>query len=311
MMMVATKHYAFIDRLPHVRGRLVEDAPLARLSWFKTGGPADVLFEPADEADLVNFLRHVPGDIPLTVIGVGSNLLVRDGGVEGVVIRLGRAFSEIEIRADVVKAGAAAMDVHVARAAQKAGLGGLEFMVGVPGTVGGALRMNAGAYGREIKDVLLHAHAVDRYGHVHELRTADFGYGYRSSTAAKDLIFLRASFQTKTSSAEDIKARMDEISAERQESQPIGTRTGGSTFKNPDGKKAWQLIDEAGCRGMQIGDAQISEKHCNFLINHGAATASEIETLGEAVREKVREKTGVELEWEIAILGRESHEGNA
>lgn len=309
MMMVATKHYAFIDRLPHVRGRLVEDAPLARLSWFKTGGPADVLFEPADEADLVNFLRHVPGDIPLTVIGVGSNLLVRDGGIEGVVIRLGRAFSEIEIRADVVKAGAAAMDVHVARAAQKAGLGGLEFMVGVPGTVGGALRMNAGAYGREIKDVLIHAHAVDRYGHVHELRVDDFGYGYRKSKAPKELIFLRASFHTKIREADDIKARMDEISAERQESQPIGTRTGGSTFKNPEGKKAWQLIDDAGCRGMRIGDAQISEKHCNFLINHGGATASDIETLGEAVRDKVREKTGVELEWEIAILGRNDDGG--
>lgn len=309
MMMVATKHYAFIDRLPHVRGRLVEDAPLARLSWFKTGGPADVLFEPADEADLINFLRHVPGDIPLTVIGVGSNLLVRDGGIEGVVIRLGRAFSDIEIRGDVVKAGAAAMDVHVARAAQKAGLGGLEFMVGVPGTIGGALRMNAGAYGKEIKDVLIHAHAVDRYGHVHELRVGDFGYGYRKSKAPKDLIFLRASFHTKTRAADEIKARMDEISAERQESQPIGTRTGGSTFKNPDGKKAWQLIDEAGCRGMRVGDAQISEKHCNFLINHGSATASDIEALGEAVRNKVREQCGVELEWEIAILGRESAGG--
>jgi UDP-N-acetylmuramate dehydrogenase len=308
-MMVATTHYAFIDRLPHVKGRLVENAPLSRLSWFKTGGPADVLFEPADEADLVSFLRHVPGDIPLTIIGVGSNLLVRDGGVAGVVIRLGRAFSEIDIRADVVKAGAAAMDVHVARAAAKAGLAGLEFMVGVPGTIGGALRMNAGAYGKEIADVLIHAHAVDRYGHVHELRAADFGFGYRTSKAAKDLIFLRASFHTKAGDEAAIVARMNEISAERQESQPIGTRTGGSTFKNPDGKKAWELIDAADCRGLRVGDAQVSEKHCNFLINHGAATAEDIETLGEMVRAKVKEKTGVELEWEIAIIGRKAGDG--
>ena len=283
-MMVATKHYAFIDRLPHVKGRLVENAPLSRLSWFKTGGPADVLFEPADEDDLVGFLRHVPSDIPLTIIGVGSNLLVRDGGVEGVVIRLGRVFADIKSRADVIKAGAAAMDVHVAREAAKAGLGGLEFMVGVPGTIGGALRMNAGAYGREVKDVLIHAHAVDRYGHVHELRPDDFGFGYRTSKAAKDLIFLRASFQGKTGDAQTIRARMDEISSERQESQPIGTRTGGSTFKNPDGKKAWELIEAAGCRGLRVGDAQVSEKHCNFLINHGAASAEDIETLGEQAR---------------------------
>ncbi|WP_020399892.1 UDP-N-acetylmuramate dehydrogenase [Kordiimonas gwangyangensis] len=310
-MMVATKHYAFIDRLPHVKGRLVEGAPLSRLSWFKTGGPADVLFEPADEADLVSFLRHVPSDIPLTVIGVGSNLLVRDGGVEGVVIRLGRAFSEIEIRGDVVKAGASAMDVHVARAAAKAGLAGLEFMVGVPGTIGGALRMNAGAYGKEIADVLIHAHAVDRYGHVHELRAEDFGFSYRKSEAAKDLIFLRASFHTKTGDEAEIFERMSEISNERQESQPIGTRTGGSTFKNPAGKKAWELIDAAGCRGLRVGDAQVSEKHCNFLINHGEATAEDVETLGEMVREKVKAHSGVDLEWEIAIIGRKAGAGEA
>ena len=308
-MMVAEKHYDFIDRLPHVRGRLVANAPLNRLSWFKTGGLADVLFEPADEEDLVKFLRHVPGFVPLTVIGVGSNLLVRDGGVEGVVIRLGRAFSGIDVRADVVRAGAGAMDVHVARVAQKAGLGGLEFMVGVPGTIGGALRMNAGAYGREIADILIHAHAVDRYGHQHELRAKDFGYGYRSTSAAKDLIFLRASFQGKIKDEADIKARMDEICQERQESQPIGTRTGGSTFKNPDpeksgGKKAWELIDAAGCRGLRIGDAEVSEKHCNFLINHGTATSDDVEALGETVRQKVKDATGIELEWEIAIIGR-------
>ncbi len=308
-MIAQEKHMPFIDSLPHVKGRLVENAPLSRLSWFRTGGPADVLFEPADEADLVSFLRHVPGDVPITVIGVGSNLLVRDGGVEGVVIRLGRAFSQIDVRGDVVKAGAGAMDVHVARAAQKAGLTGLEFMVGVPGTVGGALPMNAGAYGVEIKDVLIHAHGVDRYGHVHELRAADFNFGYRSSNPeTKNLIFTRASFQAHTGDPAEILFRMEEISAERQESQPIGTRTGGSTFKNPEGKKAWELIDAAGCRGMRIGDAQVSEKHCNFLLNLGSATAAQIEELGEAVRAKVLEKTGVELEWEIRRIGRTAEE---
>lgn len=312
-MMAQEKHLPFIDRLPHVRGRLVENAPLARLSWFRTGGPADVLFEPADEEDLVTFLRHVPGDIPVTVIGVGSNLLVRDGGVEGVVIRLGRAFSSIEVRGNVVRAGAAAMDVHVARAAQKAGLTGLEFLVGVPGTVGGALPMNAGAYGLEVKDVLLHAHGVDRYGHQHELRVDDFNFGYRHAAGkkVKGLIFTRASLQARTGDPKAILAKMEQISAERQESQPIGTRTGGSTFRNPDGMKAWQLIDEAGCRGLRVGDAQMSEKHCNFLINHGTATAAEIEELGEAVRAKVKENSGVELEWEIRRIGTSLTGGNA
>ncbi|TNE62742.1 MAG: UDP-N-acetylmuramate dehydrogenase [Alphaproteobacteria bacterium] len=302
-MMAQAKHLPFLDNLPHVRGRLVEQAPLARLSWFRTGGTADVLFEPADEADLIAFLRHMPGDVPMTVIGVGSNLLVRDGGVDGVVIRLGRAFANIVIRGDVVKAGAAAMDVHVAKAAAKVGLSGLEFMVGVPGTVGGALRMNAGAYGREIKDVLLHAHAVDRYGHVHELRAEDFGYAYRSSRIGEGMILLGGSFQCQTGDVETINAAMAKISADRQESQPLGTRTGGSTFKNPEGMKAWELVDKAGCRGMRIGDAQVSEKHCNFLLNHGEATAAQIEELGETVRKRVKETSGVDLEWEIRIIG--------
>jgi len=294
----------FLDSLPHVRGRLVKKAPLARLSWFRTGGEADVLFEPADEADLVAFLRHLPGDVPLTVIGVGSNLLVRDGGVDGVVLRLGRAFANIVIRGDVVKAGAAAMDVHVAKAAARAGLTGLEFLVGVPGTIGGALRMNAGAYGAEIKDILLHAHAVDRYGHVHELRPEDFDYSYRESAITDGMIILSGAFQGRAGDVDDIGAEMARIMSERQESQPIGTRTGGSTFKNPDGMKAWELIDKAGCRGLRVGDAQVSEKHCNFLINHGDASAADIETLGEEVRKRVKEKTGVELEWEIRILGK-------
>lgn len=295
--------YPFLENMPHLKGRLKEGADLARLSWFRTGGPADILFEPTDEADLQTFLRNLPGDVPLTVIGVGSNLLVRDGGVRGVVIRLGRGFSGILIRGNVLKARAGTMDVHVAREAQKAGKSGLEFMVGVPGTVGGALRMNAGAYGREIKDVLLHSHAVDRYGHMHEFKLEDFAFSYRKTALPQNLIFLGASFQVKDGNPEEIQKRMDEITSARSESQPIGTRTGGSTFKNPEGTNAWKLIDEAGCRGLQIGDAQVSEKHCNFLINHGNATATEIEELGETVRERVKANSGVDLHWEIQRIG--------
>lgn len=293
----------YLEKLPHVRGRLVENACLSRLSWFRTGGPAEVLFEPADEADLVNFLRHLPCDVPITVIGVGSNLLVRDGGVKGVVIRLGRAFADIKIRGDIVKAGAAAMDVHVAKAAAKAGVTGLEFLIGVPGTVGGALRMNAGAYGQEIEDVLAHAHAVDRYGHIHEFRPDDFNFSYRHCEIPEHMIFLNASFNVKSGQEEAVRKRMAEINEQRQDTQPIGTRTGGSTFKNPEGQKAWELIDAAGCRGMTIGDAQVSEKHCNFLINRGDAKAADIELLGETVRNKVKEHSGVELEWEIQRIG--------
>lgn len=299
---------AVIGRLPHIKGRLVMDAPLSRLSWFRTGGNADILFEPADEADLIAVLRHLPGDTPITLIGVGSNLLVRDGGVEGMVIRLGRGFSEICVRGNVVKAGAAAMDVHVAKAAHKASLTGLEFLVGVPGTIGGALKMNAGAYGREIKDVLKHAHAVDRYGHIHELAPKDFKFSYRHTGLADNLILLSASFDAVTGDSDAIAAKMNEISTARAESQPLGTRTGGSTFKNPDGQHAWELVDRAGCRGLRIGGAQVSEKHCNFLINHGDATADDIEKLGEQVRAQVLDKTGVALEWEIRRIGRKSED---
>jgi len=293
----------YLENLPHVRGRLVENACLSRLSWFRTGGPAEVLFEPADEADLVNFLRRIPGSVPVTVIGVGSNLLVRDGGVKGVVIRLGRGFANIHMRGDIVKAGAAAMDVHVAKAAAKAGMAGLEFLIGVPGTIGGALRMNAGAYGQEIKDVLAHAHAVDRYGHIHELKPKDFKFGYRHSEVKVGMIFLSASFHVKSGQPELVAARMAEINEQRIETQPIGTRTGGSTFKNPEGQKAWELIDAAGCRGLKIGDAQVSEKHCNFLVNLGEATAADIEKLGETVQRRVKENSGVNLEWEIRLIG--------
>jgi len=302
-MTVQFSHPDFLDKLPHVRGRLVENACLSRLSWFRTGGPAQVLFEPADEADLVAFLRRLPRSVPLTVIGVGSNLLVRDGGVQGVVIRLGRAFSDIRIRADIVKAGAGAMGVHVAKATARAELTGLEFLVGVPGTVGGALRMNAGAYGQEVSEVLKHAHAVDRYGHIHEFTSKDFDFSYRECAIDPSMIFLSASFQAHFGEEAEIKDRMAQINEVRQETQPIGTRTGGSTFKNPEGKKAWELIDAAGCRGMRIGGAQVSEKHCNFLINHGDATAADVELLGETVRRKVKETCGVELEWEILRIG--------
>jgi UDP-N-acetylmuramate dehydrogenase len=296
-----------VEAMPHMKGRLVEGAPLARLSWFRTGGPADLLFEPADEADLVEFLRHLPVNVPVTVIGVGSNLLVRDGGVEGVVIRLGRGFAEIEARANLVKAGAAAMDVHVARFCADKALTGLEFLVGVPGTVGGAVKMNAGAYGGEVSDVFEHAHAVDRLGHIHEFSSQDLNFSYRNSAITDDMIILGASFKVSPGVPEDIKTRMNEIATSRQDSQPIGTRTGGSTFKNPDGHKAWELIDQAGCRGMRIGDAQISEKHCNFLINHGDASAADIERLGERVREAVKDKTGVALKWEVRRIGRFSN----
>lgn len=311
--MVILAHKAeFLGKLPHIRGRLVEDAPLSRLSWFRTGGTADLLFEPADADDLIAFLRALPTGVPVTVIGVGSNLLVRDGGVEGVVIRLGRGFAGIETRGDIVKAGAGAMDVHVARKAQEAGLAGLEFLVGVPGTIGGAVRMNAGAYGREVKDVLLHARAVDRLGHVHELDLADMGYSYRHADVADDLIFIDATFKGTTDDKAGIAARMDEITTARAETQPIGTRTGGSTFKNPEGgKRAWELIDAAGCRGFAIGDAMVSDKHCNFLINKGKATAAEIEAVGETVRARVKEASGIELEWEIKRIGRAAGEGTA
>ena len=297
-----------VANFPHVKGRLVENAPMARLSWFRTGGNADILFEPADEEDLLHVLRRLPGSVPITVIGVGSNLLVRDGGIEGLVIRLGRGFSEVCIRGNVVSAGAGAMDVHVAKAAAEKGLAGLEFLVGVPGTIGGAVRMNAGAYGREIKDVLKHAHAVDRFGHIEELEPEDFAFEYRRSAISNDLIILKAAFRAAQGDVSEIKARMKEISTTRAESQPLGTRTGGSTFKNPEGGHAWQLVDEAGCRGLKIGDAQVSEKHCNFLINHGGATAAQIEELGETVRERVKSHSDVDLEWEIKRIGRHANE---
>ncbi len=284
------------------------NAPLAGMTWFRVGGPADVLFLPVDADDLAAFLADAPKDVPLTVIGVGSNLLVRDGGVRGVVIRLGAALGAIAIEGECVRAGTAALDLAVARAALEAGLGGLEFMVGVPGTVGGGLRMNAGAYGGEFKDVLIEARGLDRSGVLRTLSRDEMGFTYRNSAAPSDLIFLDALFQAKPEAPAAIAARMEQITSSREASQPIRTRTSGSTFKNPDpaktgGRSAWQLIDAAGARGLVHGDAQVSEQHCNFLINRAQARAADLEALGEEVRARVLKTTGVSLEWEIKRIG--------
>lgn len=292
-----------IDRLPAVRGEYREGVALARFTWFRAGGPAEVLFVPADEDDLGQFLAGVPQDVPLTVIGVASNLLIRDGGIPGVVIRLRNAFAMIERSSDHVRAGAGALDINVARFAADEGLTGLEFLSGIPGTIGGALRMNAGAYGSEIKDVLLRATAFDRRGQRHALDAAAMGFDYRHCSAPADWIFLSAELSAKPAQAEEIAQRMAAIGAARNDTQPIRSRTGGSTFKNPPGKRAWQLIDEAGCRGLTIGNAMVSEKHCNFLINTGNATAQELESLGEEVRRRVRAHSGVDLQWEIKRIG--------
>ncbi len=290
--------------LPELRGRLKAEAPLKDLTWFRAGGPAEVLYSPADEADLAYFLKSTPADIPVTVIGLGSNLLVRDGGIEGVVIRLGRGFGDVTVEDGFrLRAGAAVPDVKVARAAADAGISGLSFYRGIPGCVGGALRMNGGAHGRETCEVVVEARAVDRHGNIHVLPVAALGYAYRHCGAPEDFIFTEALFQGEPGDPAAILAEMDGIAAYREEAQPIKSRTGGSTFKNPPGHKSWQLIDAAGCRGLVIGDAQVSELHCNFLINRGNATAADVEGLGEEVRRRVKENSGVQLEWEIKRIG--------
>jgi UDP-N-acetylmuramate dehydrogenase len=292
------------DLLPNLRGRLMPEAPLKDFTWFRAGGPAEVLYLPADEADLAYAMRHVPEDIPVTVIGLGSNLLVRDGGIEGVVIRLGRGFGEIGIEeGSRLRAGAAVPDVKVARAAADAGIAGLSFYRGIPGSVGGALRMNGGAHGRETCEVVVEVRAVDRKGEVHVLPVAELNYAYRHCGAPEDFIFTEALFQGEPGEPAKILAEMDDIAAYREQAQPIKSRTGGSTFKNPPGGKAWQLIDAAGCRGLAVGDARVSEMHCNFLINEGNASGADLEELGETVRARVKEKSGIELEWEIKRLG--------
>jgi UDP-N-acetylmuramate dehydrogenase len=293
-----------IDRLPRVRGTLRAEAPIARLTWFRVGGPAEVLFSPADLEDLATFLSAKPADVPVTVIGVGSNLLVRDGGIAGVVVHLGKAFARVQIDGTDVHAGAGMADVAVAAAARDAGLAGLEFLSGVPGTIGGALRMNAGAYGREIKDVTIQAEALDDKGRLHSLGLDSLGFAYRHTAVPEGWIFTAAVLAGTPSDKAAVARRMAEIRDAREESQPLRTRTGGSTFQNPPNEKAWELIDRAGCRGLTRGGAQVSEKHCNFLINTGTATAADIEGLGEEVRRRVREATGIELVWEIRRIGR-------
>lgn len=305
-----------LHRLPPVRGRYTENAPLAGITWFRVGGPAEVSFRPADREDLLDFLKDKPADVPVTVIGVASNLLVRDGGVPGVVLRLGRGFAQIEPEGNALLCGGGALDRNVATVAKQAGLGGLEFLAGVPGTIGGALRMNAGAYGREMKDVLISAEAVDPHGQVHALGPDDLGFSYRHSSIPEDWIFLSARLKGRPDQPDAIAHRMAEVQKSRCTSQPIRSRTGGSTFKNPPpetcgGLKAWQLIDKAGCRGLKHGGAMVSEKHCNFLINTGNATAEDLELLGETVRKRVREDSGVTLEWEIRRIGRPRGKGFA
>ena len=294
----------FKKLMPELRGRALANQPLAELTWFRVGGPAQLLFMPDDEADLAYFLARLPAEFAVTVIGLGSNLIVRDGGVPGIVVRLGRGFNGIAVEGTRIRAGAAVPDVKIARTAQEAGISGLSFMRGIPGAIGGALRMNGGAYGRETKDVLVEARAVDRHGRVHVLRNADMHYTYRHCGTPADYIFTEALFAGERGDPKRIAAEMEKITEARESTQPVKSRTGGSTFKNPPGGgKAWQLIDAAGCRGLADGAAQVSEMHCNFLINRGGATAAEIERLGELVRRKVEEHSGVKLEWEIARIG--------
>ena len=290
---------------PGLRGRMTANASIAETTWFRVGGPAQILFTPADVDDLADFLAVLPAPIPVTAIGLGSNLIIRDRGVPGVVIRLGgRAFNAIEVMEDSrLIVGSAAPDAFVAKAAATAGVGGLAFLRGVPGSIGGALRMNAGAHGGEIKDVLIEAEGVDRSGAKRRFTNADMGFSYRHSQAPADVIFTRATLWGVPGDPDAIAAEMERITRAREASQPIREKTGGSTFKNPPGRKAWELIDKAGCRGLILGDAQVSEMHCNFLINRGAATAADLEALGEEVRRRVSETSGVALEWEIRRIG--------
>jgi UDP-N-acetylmuramate dehydrogenase len=290
-------------KMPALRGRLLVNQSLAELIWFRVGGPAQVLFMPEDEKDLSYLLANLPDDVPVTTIGLGSNLIVRDGGIAGVVVRLGRGFNDVAVEGMRIRAGAAVPDVKVARTAQEAGIAGLSFLRGIPGGIGGALRMNGGAYGGETKDVMIEARGVDRRGAVCVYNNADMGFSYRHCGVADDVIFTQALFEGVPGDAAAIAAEMNKITESRESTQPVKSRTGGSTFKNPSGGKAWQLIDAAGCRGLRLGGAQVSEMHTNFLINLGNASAADIEALGETVRERVRQNSGVDLEWEIKRIG--------
>jgi len=287
-----------------VRGKLRNDAPLAPLVWFKSGGAAQLLFEPADQADLVTYLDSLDPQLPVMALGLGSNLIVRDGGVPGVVVRLGKALARVEaIDAVTLKCGGGASGILVSSTARDAGIAGVEFLRSIPGTVGGFVRMNGGAYGREVKDILVECEVVLRSGEVRTMGLDELGYTYRHSELPDQAIVVSATFRGETGDPAVIQAEMDRIAASREESQPLRSRTGGSTFKNPPGHKAWALIDAAGCRGLMHGGAQVSEKHCNFLLNLGDATSSDIEQLGEEVRRRVRAKTNISLEWEIQRVG--------
>jgi len=288
-----------------LRGRMAVNQALAPFTWFKVGGPAQVLYTPADEDDLAYFLQNLPDEVAVTQIGLGSNLIVRDGGIAGVTIRLGgRAFGEVEILdGSRVRVGAAMPDQMFAKRLADAGIAGMEFFCGIPGSIGGALRMNAGAHGGETKDVLIEARGIDRHGNICAFSNADMGFSYRHSEAPQDVIFTSALFQGRPDEPDAIRTRMEEITRKREESQPIRERTGGSTFANPKPQSAWQVVDAAGCRGLIVGDAQVSEMHCNFLINRGNATAADIESLGEEVRRRVKAHSGVELRWEIRRVG--------
>lgn len=290
--------------LPEVRGSYRFDAPLGKTNWFGVGGAAEILFKPEDTADLAHFMQHKPANLPVIAIGVGSNLIVRDGGLPGVVIRLGRFFNEAVLEGETLVAGAAMLDLNLARLTANWGRAGLEFMSGIPGTIGGALAMNAGAYGREVKDVLIKAEAVTPTGEIVTLSLAEMHYSYRHFGGPQGLIFTRAWFATTAEKPAIIEARIAEIQAKREATQPIRERTGGSTFANPEGHKAWELIDKAGCRGLKIGGAEMSTLHCNFMINTGDATAADLEALGEQVRARVKAQSGVELRWEIKRIGK-------
>ncbi len=290
--------------MPDLRGRLLANESLAPLTWFRVGGPAQVLFTPADEDDLAYFLKHLPDDISIHVVGVGSNLIVRDGGVPGVVIRLSpRAFGETKTEGAIVSAGAAVLDKRVADVAAAANLSGLEFYFGIPGTIGGALRMNAGANGGETRDVLVEATGINRRGNKLIFANSDMKFAYRMSGVDADVIFTSARFRGVEAAPEAIRARMAEVQSHRETAQPIREKTGGSTFKNPPGQSAWKLVDAAGCRGLRVGGAQVSEMHCNFLINTGNATGDDIEALGETVRARVKASSGIDLHWEIKRIG--------
>jgi len=303
MMAAQVTRPDLIERLPAVRGRLGANARLDKITWFKVGGPAEVMFRPVDLDDLGVFLAALEPDIDVTVIGVGSNILVRDGGVPGVVIRLGREFATLQVEDETIMVGAGALDSHVATAARDAGLAGLEFLCGIPGTIGGGLRMNGGAYGSEFKDIFVSARAMDRNGVLHALGPDDMGFAYRSTQVPEDWLFMDAVLKGHPGETTEIARAMADIKAAREDSQPVRTPTGGSTFANPPGAKAWELIEAAGCRGLRRGGAMVSQQHCNFLINTGTASAADLEGLGEEVRRRVFETSGITLQWEIRRIG--------